>query len=387
MKEAAGYVERADAGDEELNEKQREAEVNAARGACTLTFNQMPKWFAWDTEDKYWRLRESVKYEGNEWVRTMKAPYSIGRLYNVSPKNVELFALRRLLVNLPGVKGFDDLQAIHPITGKLSFRAQAEALKLFVDSREFEAILDEVKDHPPGRVRFVLFQIIAFADCRCVKELWVKFKEYLCDRENGVVTAHTEAKGLMDLERMLKTEGGSGTLSLSQFFDAEYLKNLEAVLVDHDDLVRTEYNQEQQYEKFKSMYAQLSEGQKHAVGRVKESMDEGLGKRFFLCGVAGTGKTFVYETLLAYARSHRGVVRVEGEGIRTRSAVAVSGWAVAGTLMTGGTTAHSRFRLPLDNVEKVNDTFKNVHADPYSFALIKQLTCLFGTKHLQRTAT
>ncbi|KAJ9434861.1 hypothetical protein DIPPA_33665, partial [Diplonema papillatum] len=223
----------------------------------------------------------------------MKAPYSIGRLYNVSPNNVELFALRRLLVNLPGVKGFDDLQAIHPITGKLSFRAQAEALKLFVDSREFEAILDEVKDHPPGRVGFVLFQIIAFADCRCVKELWVKFKEYLCDREDGVVTAHTEAKGLMDLERMLKTEGGSGTLSLSQFFDAEYLKNLEAVLVDHEDLVRTEYNQEQQYEKFKSMYAQLSEGQKHAVNRVKESMDEGLGKRFFLCGVAGTGKTFV----------------------------------------------------------------------------------------------
>lgn len=56
----------------------------------------------------------------------------------------------------------------------------------------------------------------------------------------------------------------------------------------------------------------------------------------FIDGRAGTGKTFLYNLILAYVRS-QGQVAL---------AVATSG--VAALLLDGGRTAHSRFRLPLD---------------------------------------
>ena len=57
---------------------------------------------------------------------------------------------------------------------------------------------------------------------------------------------------------------------------------------------------------------------------------------FFVSGPGGTGKTTVYEVLLASVRS----------GVRVALAVASSG--VAALLLEGGTTGHSRFKVPFD---------------------------------------
>src|SRR3954469_22330698 len=56
---------------------------------------------------------------------------------------------------------------------------------------------------------------------------------------------------------------------------------------------------------------------------------------FFIDGPGGTGKTFLYNTLLATIRS-------SGE-----IAVAVASSGIAALLITGGRTAHSRFKIPL----------------------------------------
>nr|XP_027086673.1 uncharacterized protein LOC113708416 [Coffea arabica] len=60
------------------------------------------------------------------------------------------------------------------------------------------------------------------------------------------------------------------------------------------------------------------------------------GQAFFVDGPGGTGKTFLYRALLASLRS-QGYVAI---------AVATSG--VAASLLPGGRTAHSRFKIPLD---------------------------------------
>ncbi|KAG3184625.1 hypothetical protein PC128_g13659 [Phytophthora cactorum] len=60
------------------------------------------------------------------------------------------------------------------------------------------------------------------------------------------------------------------------------------------------------------------------------------GKQFFLDGPGGTGKSFLLETILAS-------IRREG-----RIALAVAGSGIAAQLLTGGRTAHSTIRLPLD---------------------------------------
>ena len=58
-------------------------------------------------------------------------------------------------------------------------------------------------------------------------------------------------------------------------------------------------------------------------------------KLFFIDGPGGTGKTFLYELLLAQVRS-------QGE-----VALAVASSGLAALLLPGGRTAHSRFRIPI----------------------------------------
>jgi len=63
------------------------------------------------------------------------------------------------------------------------------------------------------------------------------------------------------------------------------------------------------------------------------------GGLFFLCGPGGTGKTFVYKTICHRLRADNKIV----------FCVAFSG--VAALLLPGGQTAHSTFRIPIDNLD------------------------------------
>lgn len=56
---------------------------------------------------------------------------------------------------------------------------------------------------------------------------------------------------------------------------------------------------------------------------------------FFVYGAGGTGKTFLYKTIIAKLRSVGKVV------------LPVASAGIAALLLPGGRTAHSRFKLPL----------------------------------------
>ncbi|GBM58232.1 hypothetical protein AVEN_199711-1 [Araneus ventricosus] len=76
----------------------------------------------------------------------------------------------------------------------------------------------------------------------------------------------------------------------------------------------------------------LNSEQRYAVYKVLHAIYEyqtDMSKCFFLDGPAGTGKTFVYSTLLH-------AVRGKGD-----QAIAVASTGIAATLLSGGRTAHS----------------------------------------------
>ena len=67
-------------------------------------------------------------------------------------------------------------------------------------------------------------------------------------------------------------------------------------------------------------------------------MDHVLNKKsqvFFVDGLGGSGKTFLYKALLARLRSE-GLIAI---------ATATSG--IAASILPGGRTAHSRFKIPI----------------------------------------
>jgi hypothetical protein len=76
--------------------------------------------------------------------------------------------------------------------------------------------------------------------------------------------------------------------------------------------------------------------QSNAFSAIVDSVDNADGKLFFLHGPAGTGKTFVYNTLCDTIRAQAKIV------------LCVASSGIAALLLSGGRTAHSRFKVPLD---------------------------------------
>ena len=67
-----------------------------------------------------------------------------------------------------------------------------------------------------------------------------------------------------------------------------------------------------------------------------QAVASGEGGEFFLEGFGDTKKTFLINLMLAKVRSEGGI------------ALATASSGIAATLLDGGTTAHSQFKIPID---------------------------------------
>ncbi|XP_062208827.1 ATP-dependent DNA helicase PIF1-like [Phragmites australis] len=86
---------------------------------------------------------------------------------------------------------------------------------------------------------------------------------------------------------------------------------------------------------FASAVSSLNREQRYTYDKILFYVDSGNGTAFFVDGPGGTGKTFLYKALLAKVRS---------EG---KIAVATATSGVAASILPGGRTAHSRFKISL----------------------------------------
>jgi hypothetical protein len=80
----------------------------------------------------------------------------------------------------------------------------------------------------------------------------------------------------------------------------------------------------------------LNGDQRNVYETILNAMRNKEGKLFFVYGSGGTGKTFVWTTLLS---------RLRGQG---KIMLAIASLGIASLLLPGGRTAHSRFKIPID---------------------------------------
>ncbi|GFW18334.1 ATP-dependent DNA helicase [Trichonephila clavipes] len=80
----------------------------------------------------------------------------------------------------------------------------------------------------------------------------------------------------------------------------------------------------------------LNQEQKEIYDKILNSISSNSGQCYFLDSPGGTGKTFLINLLLAKIRYERSI------------AIAVASSGIAATLIDGGKTAHSAFKLPLN---------------------------------------
>jgi hypothetical protein len=84
------------------------------------------------------------------------------------------------------------------------------------------------------------------------------------------------------------------------------------------------------------LYGQLKDCQKSAYNAIIRSVMANEAALYFVSGFGGTGKTFLWTTIITSIRSARKIV------------LAVASSGVASLLLPGGRTAHSRFKIPVD---------------------------------------
>jgi hypothetical protein len=183
----------------------------------------------------------------------------------------------------------------------------------------------------PLALRRLFATILVYYEPSDVAVLWQNHLDVMSEdyqhRSQG--KTHVEKMVLIDIRNMLQSMGKDiKTFPLPPIIDA------------YDDAIGTarEVYEEESIEPIVGDVAlkdSLNEELRAAYDKILSAVDTDQGGLFFVDGPGGTGKTYLYRVLLVTLRS------------QGKIAVATATSGVAASIMAGGRTAHSRFKIPL----------------------------------------
>ncbi|KAG2661478.1 hypothetical protein PVAP13_1KG506713 [Panicum virgatum] len=237
-----------------------------------LTYCEFPLKWRWDETNKKWIKRQHG--------------FKIGRLYYVNPAEGERFYLRILLMTVKGATSYADLRTYNGIVYE-TFKEACAARGLLNDDNEWYNTFEEAtKWATPSHLR-----------------------------------------------NLFATINGQNIHN----YNLPYRSQCSKVDI-HNQLIQEElcYNVQHLEEEANKLYSQLNKDQKVAFHQIVQSVLDNKPKFYFVSGHGGTGKTFLWNTIVSYLRAQKKIVLT----------VASSG--VASLLLPNGRTAHSRFRIPID---------------------------------------
>ncbi|GBN17337.1 hypothetical protein AVEN_141499-1 [Araneus ventricosus] len=240
----------------------------------------------------------------------------IGRMPVVNMQDSEKYYLRLLLLRKLGPVSFDVLKTVDGIVSNTFSR--------HVKCKDYLRDINIATTH----LRLLFATICGFGGVNDIPELWFRYKDALSEY---FVRQYYEDSGpqyaLAEIEEFFKHYNSNlKKLKLSTVHLPDALSNLPS-----SDIL-----EEQQKGQINAR--KLNEEQKlvfHIILKTIYDNKEDTSRLFFLDGPAGTGKTFLYNTLLHTTR---------GKGHHV-TPVASSG--IAATLLNGGRTAHSVFKIPI----------------------------------------
>ncbi|CAN0904892.1 ATP-dependent DNA helicase PIF1 [Linum grandiflorum] len=280
--------------------------------ARRYTYSDITHGYVWDKQCSQWNPR--------------KQGFVISRIYSIPPRAGETFYLRILLTKIPGALSFEHLRTVNGILYP-DYQKACQALGLLATDDEWNDVMAEVSHWGmPPLIRSTFWWPSMADDFR---------------RRVDCITADAIPAHLSETLRNQVLESLQNLLH-------NYSSSLQHVHLPHpavspsaastNDLIaqQLDYDTTHENNNYVSSYRSLNHHQKLAHDAILSSIQEDKGKLFFLYGHGGTGKTFLYNCIIAKVRSLGKIALV----------VASSG--IAATLLPGGVTAHSRFKIPID---------------------------------------
>nr|XP_028945292.1 uncharacterized protein LOC103408064 [Malus domestica] len=297
--------------------------------ACQLSYVEFPSKYVWNSENKEWTRRKSGR--------------CLGRVAYVHPAAGELYYLRLLLNYQKGGFCFDDLRTIKGVL-QPTFQAACNSLGLLRDDKEWNnAMLEAMVTASSYQLRQLFVTLVLFCDVADPTTLFEAHWKMMCD---DILKKMVNAFGLQDMSKYEDELRNSLLYELEKLFVASNSslskhhlpvpnKDLMDKLKNRSLREELNYNTESLKEQHSLLMAQLNKEQKIVYDSVIEVVDGNKSGLFFVHGHGGTGKTFLWTTIIAKIRSENRIV------------LAVASSGIASLLLPGGRTAHSRFKIPI----------------------------------------
>lgn len=279
--------------------------------ARNITYVDIPNYYAYSNSTKRW-----TKRHGNT--------FSLGRIDLINPNN-DLYFLRIILHHIPGFQSFPDILTVRNIQFA-SFQQAALAHGLCQDLQEYRYALREASDFLlPSSLRALFTMILVHINPPRPEQLWTEFAQQLSEDSNDQHFA------LRDIHVRLQNHGSS----LRNFPSMPQLAN-----TPHNDVIsneRSNYDLNYINLVLQQNITRLNQDQQTLFNEIMTMESSPAEKKqFFLHGDGGVGKTFLYNVILSAIRYQPGKI-----------AIAVCSTAKGAELLELGTTAHSRFKIPL----------------------------------------
>ncbi|XP_059669340.1 uncharacterized protein LOC132314497 [Cornus florida] len=282
-------------------------------------YREIPEHYVWNKQNKCWSPRHHKAV--------------IGRVNAANPSEGERYYLRLLLNHVRGPTSYKDLLYVNGLQC-VTFKESAERRGLLEsDNSIVECLNDAVCFQIPMALRRLFATLIVFCDPSNVRKLWDDYfeamsEDFLPDPNSSPDYQLMET--LKSIENYLMSMGRNindydlpniDYANDSNSYDSSReITNEMAIVTPSDD-----YN----------AIVNLNNEQENAYKTILECIISNQPNIFFIDGPEGTGKTYLYRALLAKVRSEHGI------------ALATATFGVASSLLPGGRTSHSRFKIPI----------------------------------------
>jgi hypothetical protein len=292
-------------------------------------------WFQLNAQDQnarsllYHEVPEHYTWGDRRWQPRVRDRMCVGRMYNVSHHNTELWALRRLLRVVRGATSFEDLATFNG-RQHATFHSACMARGLFNDDSDLIASFMEIVqvEVSVDNIRRHFATMLVHCAPSDPVALFNTFVDDLCDETASVPAA------LIGVEMHMAEMGRS-------------LRDLGFELPEQDPAAQQPRTRRRLEERPATAIAAAASERDQLLPLFTTEQHDGLNQVlaslgsnersnvFAVLSSAGCGKTVFANGLSALLRSRGCIV------------VAVASSALAAMLLTNGTTAHSRFRIPI----------------------------------------
>ena len=292
----------------------------------------------------YPNITKYYTYNSNthEWLpRKRNIENTLSRVCSVHPNNVERFHLKLLLFDVVGPTSFQELRTVD---GRIcsTYKEACMLRGLLEDDSHWDATLKEdIVFRSPVILRNLFSLLLRQNVISSPHTLWEKYKDNFAEdirqkrRQNPHIqyTHDIYNEALISIEDKVLELGGK-RMSVYGLPNTHRNATMET---KHQLYLKEQSYDIQKLEAFvNENEKKLTQDQRRAYDEITHAASSKTGGLFFIDAPGGTGKTFLTSLLLASERKKNNI------------ALAVASSGIAATLLEGGRTAHSTFRLPLD---------------------------------------